>query len=434
MIIAIDGPAGCGKSTLSWELARRVHFSWLGTGLLYRALAAQALADGVWPGQGSSQALVPWLRAMRIDYQADPPRPHRAMVNGREMARERLDALETARAASELSRLRSVREHLTCFFRRWAEGRDVVAEGRDATSVIFPRAEVKIFLTADLEERVRRRFEELAVRRPHLTVEDVRRELTERDQSDSTRPLSPLRQVAGARVIDTTDLAPAESVARLLAALRALAPQRHAWYAIVRNLLWLVGKLTFRVTVEGMDDIPERGGFILASNHESYLDPCLLAVASKRELTFLARDTLFKQAVFGGLIRSLNAIPLRRDASDRQGLDGACRALAKGAGLVLFPEGTRSGADAQQKPKAGVGFLALRTGVPIIPVLIQGSGAAWPKGARWVRPMKIRVRIGSWVRLAEGPEELEALDPDAVAQKVMAAIRTLNVSQPISPK
>lgn len=433
MIIAIDGPAGCGKSSLAWELARRIHFTWLGTGLLYRALAAQALADGVWPERGSSRGLEPWLRALRLDYLADPPRPYRVAVNGLDVARERLESLETARAASELSRLRSVREHLTGFFRRWAGARDVVAEGRDATSVIFPHAEIKIFLTAGFEERVRRRFEELSARRPQLTAEEVRREVAERDESDSTRALAPLRQVAGARVVDTTDLSAAESVDRVLLYLRSYMPRRHAWYALVRNLLWVLTKLFFRLSVQGREFIPQQGGFILAANHESYLDPCLLAVASKRELTFLARDTLFKNAAFGWLIRSLNAIPLRREASDRQGLDEACRALAKGSGLVMFPEGTRSLEETQRKPKAGVGFLALRTGVPIVPVAIAGSGAAWPKGGRRIRPAKIRIRIGTWLRLPQAVQP-ETPDPDALAQETMAAIRALKTTQPISPK
>ncbi|HEX9916537.1 MAG TPA: lysophospholipid acyltransferase family protein [candidate division Zixibacteria bacterium] len=125
--------------------------------------------------------------------------------------------------------------------------------------------------------------------------------------------------------------------------------------------------------VEGKENVPEKGGAIIASNHKSYVDPPVVTAAISRELYFLAKRELFGNKVFGWFISSLNAVPISRDKIDRKGLKGAIEILNQGNLLLVFPEGTRSRKDDFLEPKLGVGKLALEAGVPIVPTLVSNT-------------------------------------------------------------
>lgn len=144
-------------------------------------------------------------------------------------------------------------------------------------------------------------------------------------------------------------------------------------YRSVRYLVGLIVKVLRGFGVEGRENIPERGGAIIASNHRSYVDPPVVTAAISRELYFLAKRELFGNKVFGGLISSLNAVPISRDKIDRKGLKGAIEILNQGNLLLVFPEGTRSKKDDFLEPKLGVGKLALEAGVPIVPTLVSNT-------------------------------------------------------------
>jgi len=156
---------------------------------------------------------------------------------------------------------------------------------------------------------------------------------------------------------------------------------------IVRRLLWSVSRagmsaffiLGFRLRVFGTANVPERGGLVIASNHQSYFDPPLLMVALKRHGSFMARNTLFDNRLFGALIRGLNAFPVRRGAMDKQAVREAIRRLKNGWCLVLFPEGTRTHNGEIAPLKPGVLSIAERAGVPIVPAVIEGAFQAWPR-------------------------------------------------------
>lgn len=145
--------------------------------------------------------------------------------------------------------------------------------------------------------------------------------------------------------------------------------------------------------VTGREHVPAEGGFIFASNHASYLDPPVLAVACPRPLSYFAKAELFRNPLFSKLIRSLGAFPVRRGKGDRDALSTALELLAKGHGLVIFPEGTRTLTGEIGRMKAGVAMMALKAKVPIIPVGIEGTFEAWPKNGRF-RSRPVRVSIG----------------------------------------
>ncbi|OHB58755.1 MAG: hypothetical protein A2173_07800 [Planctomycetes bacterium RBG_13_44_8b] len=137
--------------------------------------------------------------------------------------------------------------------------------------------------------------------------------------------------------------------------------------------------LWFRIRVYGTENVPDKGPFILASNHQSYLDPILCGVGLKRRLSFLARDTLFSNRFFAYLISSLNAIPVKRERADISSIKAVIAKLNQGFGVCLFPEATRTKDGKIQLLKPGLGLLCRRSEAVIVPVLIDGAFECWPR-------------------------------------------------------
>ncbi len=135
----------------------------------------------------------------------------------------------------------------------------------------------------------------------------------------------------------------------------------------------IISKLVFRIRVSGQEHFPESGGFILATNHISYYDPLLVGSWAPRQVYFFAKQELFKNKIFGWIIRQTNALPVKRGAVDRQALQMSLDVIASGYGLTIFPEGTRSKTDGFLDPKPGVGLLAVKAGCMIVPGYVHGS-------------------------------------------------------------
>ncbi len=165
-------------------------------------------------------------------------------------------------------------------------------------------------------------------------------------------------------------------------------------YNITKFLATFFVKILFRLEVKGRENVPRSGGFILASNHVSYLDPVVLAVACPRKLNFMARHDLFIKPIFGSFIHSVGAFPLKRNSADIASIKEALRRLRQGKGLLLFPEGTRSSGKLKKDAQAGVGFLAVKSKVPVVPVFVKGTERALGKHAKLIRPTKISVYFG----------------------------------------
>ena len=153
--------------------------------------------------------------------------------------------------------------------------------------------------------------------------------------------------------------------------------------------------LMFKLRVLHRSRVPSRGAAILAVNHQSYLDPVLVGASVRRRCCFLARDSLFRVPVVGFLLRRLDALPLERERGfARQGIELSLKVLEMGRLLVLFPEGTRSSDGSLGPMRRGIGMIARRSGVPVVPVWIEGSFQAWPRGRRFPRASPVRVAFG----------------------------------------
>ena len=151
------------------------------------------------------------------------------------------------------------------------------------------------------------------------------------------------------------------------------------WWRKSQQLSRFGANCFWKFRVFGLENVPEKGGVLLAANHQSYLDPVLVAMVLPREMHFMARRTLFRNPGFRALIVSFNAFAIERDSADVKGVNSAIARLEAGNILLVFPEGTRTG-DGSIGPMKSVGVMAERAAVPIVPVLIQGAYEVWPKG------------------------------------------------------
>jgi len=190
-------------------------------------------------------------------------------------------------------------------------------------------------------------------------------------------------------------------------------------YDFLRLFASIILKILFHLEVKGRQFLPKKGGFILASNHTSNLDPVVLGVATSKRLSFMAKEELFLNPFFGLLIHILGAFPVKRGSPDLSAIKEAIRRLERGDCLVIFPQGTRSSGDLKVAP--GIGFLATKTKVPVIPVYIKGTDKILPKGKKMISIGKIKVKFGDLILLKKkGGESYQD-----IAEQIMADIGRL---------
>lgn len=170
-------------------------------------------------------------------------------------------------------------------------------------------------------------------------------------------------------------------------------------YEILKVLARVVMVLLFRLRTRGRQHVPREGGLIIVANHSSFLDPPMIGCVVPRQLTYLAKEELFRIPLLGRLIHAVNARPLRRGGADLRAMRAAFRVLEEGGALLVFPEGTRGDEGVLRDGKAGAGMLAVVSGVPVVPAYVEGSGRAWPRGRSLPRPSTVRVTFGPPVRL-----------------------------------
>ncbi len=208
MIIAIDGPSGAGKSTVSKEAARRLGFTYIDTGAMYRAIGLKATRNAV-PLSDEAEILK-MLEETAVDLRSIDG-SNRVFLDGEDVS-ELIRTPEISMAASNVSKLACVREKMTKLQREIGSSRDTVMDGRDIGTSVFPNAEVKIFLTASAEARAKRRYDELIAKGEKVTLSEVLYDIIKRDENDSNREIAPLRAADDAKIIDTSHLTQERSV------------------------------------------------------------------------------------------------------------------------------------------------------------------------------------------------------------------------------
>ncbi len=210
--IAIDGPAGAGKSSIAKLAAKELSFIYVDTGALYRAIGWYALSCGKDPADAGQ--VVPLLKEISVELRFVEGEQH-VFLNGRDVSTE-IRLPEVSMAASRVSAIPEVRDFLFSLQRELAEKNNVLMDGRDIGTVVLPNAQIKIFLTASAENRADRRMKQLAEAGNHVDYNTLLAEIKERDYNDSHRAIAPLKQAEDAKLIDTTGLTLEESVKLVL--------------------------------------------------------------------------------------------------------------------------------------------------------------------------------------------------------------------------
>jgi cytidylate kinase len=218
IIVAIDGYSSCGKSTLAKAIAKKLHFIYVDSGAMYRAVALYFLRNNI--DLKNSAQVTEALENIHLNFHSRDYETH-ITLNDEEVSDE-IRLMPVSDSVSTVSAIHDVRVEMVKQQQRMGQSKNIVMDGRDIGTVVFPNAQVKIFMTADPKIRAERRFKELAPKNPDITLEDVFENLAHRDYQDTTRKESPLTRAEDAIILDNTDLTPDEQLAFALSKVEPL--------------------------------------------------------------------------------------------------------------------------------------------------------------------------------------------------------------------
>ena len=218
MIITIDGLSSCGKSTLARQLAKKLGYVFVDSGAMYRAITVYFLRNNI--DFKNVDEIKNALENISIDFVFNPATEKSEIYLNEENVEFIIRDLVVAEKVSEVAAIKEVREFAVAAQQKLDAGKGLVMDGRDIGTTVFPNAEVKFFMTADEATRVERRFAEMRVKNPNITIEEVKNNIAMRDYIDSNREFSPLRKAKDAIVLDNTDLSEEEQLAIALKIVR----------------------------------------------------------------------------------------------------------------------------------------------------------------------------------------------------------------------
>jgi cytidylate kinase len=384
-IVAIDGPAGAGKSTVAKLVASQLGVAHIDTGATYRLVALRALEENVGLDDVPALEKLATHTMERCGLTSDAT----LVYEGHDVGPE-VRTAEVSRTASIVAAHPEVRAILVVHQRRLVPSSGAVVEGRDIGTVVWPNADLKVYLDARSDVRAQRRTQDEGT--PPLDVE-------ERDRRDATRPVGAMQAAPDAVVLDTSDLSPEDVAQRIVGMLGGHRPD--LFYATVRGVLAALLRGIFRMEIVGAEHVPSRGPVILAPNHRSLIDIPVAAATTRRKVWFMGKEELFRSKLSAALIGRLGGFQVRRGRPDRSALHRSLELLASGEIVGIFPEGTRRPLARFEELEEGFAYVALKSGAPIVPVAISGTEAIFPPGRRLPQLVKIRVAVGEPFRLGE---------------------------------
>jgi len=396
--IAIDGPAGAGKSTVAKKIAKKLKIKYIDSGAVYRAITWKGLEEKI--DLSDKEAVIELTRKIKIELKSN----RKVFVNDREVTKEiRKPIID--QNISIVAKNEGVREQVVRFLQELSKTGGVIMEGRDITTVVLPHADVKFYLDADVTCRANRRYKELLKKgEKNIDIYQIEQEIKYRDTQDKTRTTGPLVRTKDAIYIDTTNLTINEVVSTIIKKIRNIQkvdPKRKVYL-----FLYLIGKVLFKILfnlkVTGRENVPLAGGVLIAANHVSYVDPLMIGAALSRQVYYMAKQELFDYIFLRWLFKRTNVFPIDRAGISLQTLKTVLSLLEKGNVVVIFPEGQRSFDGKLQPPKQGIGMIAWKAiercpQVRLIPTKIVGSDKVLPRGAKWLKCAQIEVRFGKLV-------------------------------------
>ncbi|MBU8869815.1 MAG: (d)CMP kinase [Gemmatimonadales bacterium] len=424
-VIAVDGPAGSGKSTTARYLADCYGLVYIDTGAMYRALTWAALQAGV--DTGDEAVLLELLTRSNLEFKSGRGEAV-VLWNGKDIS-PALRGPEVDASVSSVSSHPAIRQDMVR--RQQAMGRSggVVMEGRDIGSVVFPLATAKIYLDASLEARARRRHKQNQQRGVESNVETLVGDLAERDRLDSSRTVSPLTISPDAIVIDSSNMTlEQQNLACARACLVNPTLDLELDTDFDRGRMELPAKYRFAYAIfkalarfYGLREIGCKGrslarGCIAVANHISYWDPPLVGSTFHRyRVNSIAKEELFKHWPAGHIFRYYDSIPIRRKGYDKAAFEQASKSLSEGNTLLFFPEGTRRAIGHPGPVRNGIGIVVQATLAPVQPIFIRGSYGLQPGGSL-LSPLE--VSYGPVIRWHALETLLAENDPKNVSRRI----------------
>ena len=382
-IVAIDGPAGTGKGTVTERISKKLNLINIDTGATYRCVALQMLNKKV--KLEEIDKIQELLETIHIELKNEKGK-QTVLLDGEDVT-EKIRSKEVTQFVSQVSAIKEVRIKMTDLQRKMAEGKDVIMEGRDIGTCVFPKADVKIYLDADVEERAKRRYKQNMQKGIEMSYEEILETIKTRDYNDKHKEMGALKVAKDAIVIDTTNMSIKQVVSKIINIIknkRNEQQQLEKIYSVrpdtkrkrfIRKLIkgFLAGlyHIVFRVKITGK--VPDEGAYILCANHINYLDAAAMVLFNKRKVNFVAKEDLFRFRILNWLGHLFDAIPIKRNMQDIEAMKRCIKTIKKGELLGIFPEGTRKGMQKNMKAKNGAAFMAIKTGAPVIPVGIHGT-------------------------------------------------------------
>jgi len=270
-----------------------------------------------------------------------------------------------------------------------AQGKDVIMEGRDIGTVIFPNADVKIYLDANVEVRAKRRVKQNEEKGIEMSYEEVLENIKKRDKNDMEKEMGALKVAEDAVVIDGSEMTIKEvekAISNVIdKKLKAKKEQEKIYWvrpettwkkierATIKGILHAFYKVVFRIEKINEENLPMEGPVIVCANHLNTWDAIGLVTASKRRIRFIAKEELFHNKFLNWFAHVFDVIPVKRGMRDIEAMKMNLTALKNGEALGLFPEGTRKGLAKGAKVQNGAAYMALKTKTKVVPVGIQGT-------------------------------------------------------------
>lgn len=387
-VVAIDGPAGSGKGTITSIIAKKMKLNSIDTGAMYRCVTLACIRNNV--DISDIDRVKEILENIDIELVKEKDNLI-VKLNGEDVSKEIRDN-PVNKMVSQVSAIKEVRDKLVELQRKMAESQDVIMEGRDITTVVFPNADVKIYLDADLEERARRRFAQNQEKNIECTFEEVLEDMRKRDENDMNKPFGALKKADDAILVDSTHntqeqtVKEIEKIIKKAKKVKRLEPEIYRerpetkWKIFVRTItkgfLRTLYRIAFRMRISGEENKTKAGensGFIICANHVNFLDAVAVVVFSKEKIRFIGKYDLARIGIIRWLEHLFDVIPIKRNTQDLEAMKRSLKALKNKEILGIFPEGTRKGMEKNKKVKNGAAFMAMRAGVPVVPVGISGT-------------------------------------------------------------
>ena len=383
-IVAIDGPAGSGKGSITKVIAEKMKLSSIDTGAMYRCVTLNAMRKGIDPKD--SESVIKTLD--EIDIVLDEEN-QKVFLNGDDVTSE-IRSVEVTNNVSYTSAIKEVRLKLVEMQRKIARDKDIIMEGRDITTVVFPKADVKIYLDASVEERAKRRFKQNQESGIESTYEEILESIKARDYNDMHKEFGALVRAEDAIYIDSSDLTIKQVTDKIIKIIKekkkeirindkVYEEKPDGWFKtfqlnLVRKFMMIFYYIpVFRIQSVHKERVPKEGAYIICANHVNMLDALAVVCSNKRKIRFVCKHSMFKNKWFAWALKSADTIPIDRDKNDIEAMKRIIKGLKNGDLLGIFPEGTRKGMEKNMKAKNGAAFFALKSGVKVIPLGIQGS-------------------------------------------------------------